>query len=165
MKSSITVCPVPTEQQPLNEYEALKESWFYGIASKDLRGYITPMSVLWGLSWILTEPIAATSFSPYHAPLQFWLSAAAGALITPILLLIQLLVGWSYIRNRLSNATVSYEESGWYDGQTWIKPEEVLSRDRLIVSYQIEPILKRLKVTFGTLASCLLAAALGIFCT
>ena len=29
-------------------------------------------------------------------------------------------------------ATVPYEESGWYDGQIWIKPPEILLQDRLI---------------------------------
>ena len=28
-------------------------------------------------------------------------------------------------------ATVPYEESGWYDGQVWIKPPEILIQDRL----------------------------------
>ena len=27
-------------------------------------------------------------------------------------------------------ATVPYEESGWYDGQIWIKPPEILLQDR-----------------------------------
>jgi hypothetical protein len=47
---------------------------------------------------------------------------------------------------------IFYEESGWYDGQTWIKPDEVVTRDRLIVSYSIQPILKRLRISFATLA-------------
>lgn len=49
--------------------------------------------------------------------------------------------------NRLRKKIIFYEESGWYDGQTWFKPPEVLTRDRLIVSYQVDPILQRLTRT------------------
>jgi hypothetical protein len=53
---------------------------------------------------------------------------------------------------------IFYEESGWYDGQTWTKPAEVLQRDRLIVTYEIQPLLVRLKRTFGFLALLLLSS-------
>jgi len=59
------------------------------------------------------------------------------------------------VSSRLMDAKVFYEESGWYDGQTWVKPAEVLARDRLVVSYQIQPILKRMQITFGALAGIL----------
>jgi hypothetical protein len=44
------------------------------------------------------------------------------------------------------NASVNYEESGWYDGQTWIKTNEILIQDRLVGSYEVLPVLKRLKL-------------------
>jgi hypothetical protein len=151
MKSSAPVCPVPFEQQPINEYQDLRESWFFRWATLDLRSYLVPIAVLWGLSWLLSAPVAAVSFPLAKYPLQFGLSGAAGASVIPALALLRLYLGWIYVRDRLSKETVFYEESGWYDGQTWIKPEEVLQRDRLIVTYQIQPILQRLKRTFGLL--------------
>ena len=33
--------------------------------------------------------------------------------------------GWSYVGDRLLSAVIPYEESGWYDGQMWVKPTEV----------------------------------------
>lgn len=33
--------------------------------------------------------------------------------------------GWSYVGDRLLSAVVPYEETGWYDGQMWVKPPEV----------------------------------------
>ena len=48
-------------------------------------------------------------------------------------------------------ATVPYEESGWYDGQIWIKPPEVLLQDRLIGTYEIYPGLLRLQFTLISL--------------
>jgi Conserved in the green lineage and diatoms 27 len=65
---------------------------------------------------------------------------------------LRLYLGWVYVCDRLSNATIFYEESGWYDGQEWTKPEEVLQRDNLIVNYQLRSWLKRLKLTFATIA-------------
>jgi hypothetical protein len=80
------------------------------------------------------------------------LCGGAGASVFLMLMLLRLYLGWSYVRDRLLRETIFYEESGWYDGQTWTKPPEILTRDRLIVSYQVQPILLRLKRTFGILA-------------
>ena len=33
--------------------------------------------------------------------------------------------GWSYVGDRLLSAVIPYEETGWYDGQMWVKPPEV----------------------------------------
>ncbi len=70
-------------------------------------------------------------------------------MVIPLLALLRLYLGWVYVCDRLSNATIFYEESGWYDGQEWTKPEEVLQRDNLIVNYQLKSVLQRLKMTFG----------------
>ncbi|MBD2462884.1 CGLD27 family protein [Oscillatoria sp. FACHB-1407] len=148
MKSSAPVCPVPTEQQPLNEYQSLRESWFYVWATQDWGGYLKPIVILWLVSWLVAAPVALISFPWEKDPLHFVLSGAGGACVLPILALLQLYLGWVYVRNRLFEATIFYEESGWYDGQTWTKPDEVLQRDRLIVTYEIRPILKRLQYTF-----------------
>ncbi|HEY9621355.1 MAG TPA: CGLD27 family protein [Crinalium sp.] len=152
MKSSVPVCPVPFEQQPLNEYESLKESWFYSWGTRNLVGYLKPILVLWFLSWAVSAPIAAVSFPWAKYPVQFILSGAAGASLFPMLALLRLYLGWNYVCDRLSSETIFYEESGWYDGQTWTKPAELWERDRLIVSYQIQPILQRLKRTFLSIA-------------
>lgn len=160
MKSSVSACPVPSEQQPLNEFQDLSESWFFRWATLSLLGYLKPIIVLWGLSWLVSGPVAATSFSPTKYPVHFFLSGAIGALIIPTLALLRLCLGWMYVRDRLSNGTVVYEESGWYDGQYWTKPADVLTRDRLIVAYQIQPILGRLNRTFGVLAVLLLISIL-----
>ncbi len=71
-----------------------------------------------------------------------------------------LILGWSYIKGRLTTATIFYEESGWYDGQTWTKPAEVLSRDSLIATYQIQPILQRIQQSFISLVLFLLAGTI-----
>ncbi|MCU0571309.1 MAG: CGLD27 family protein [Oculatellaceae cyanobacterium Prado106] len=160
MKSSTPVCPVPTEQQPLNEFQELQESWFFQWASQDLPGYLKPILILWVVNGLVAIPVAASSFSYHKHPLEFALCAVMGAMILPVLALARLYLGWNYIRGRLQDGEIFYEESGWYDGQVWEKPEEVLQRDRLIVTYQIQPLLRRLKITFGVLALLLLIGGL-----
>lgn len=145
----MTVCPVPLEQRPVQEYEGLKQSCFFGWAFAHWFGLLRPIVIAWGISWLITGPIAAASFPIHKYPLQFALSAGAGALFIPSLLLVRLYLGWLYIRDRLIKDTVTYEESGWYDGQIWQKPEEVIQRDRLIAVYQVTPVLTRLKKVFG----------------
>ncbi len=151
MESSVSICPVPIEQQPINEYQELKESWFFGWGTLERRDYITKLVCVWGVSWLIAGPLAAASFAPSRYTMQFLLCGAAGAGLFLVLTLLQLYLGWSYVRDRLLRETIFYEESGWYDGQTWTKPPEILTRDRLIVSYQVQPILQRLKWTFGIL--------------
>lgn len=150
VKSSV-ICPVPTEQQPVNEYQELKDSWFFGWVTLDWRGYVMKLIWVWAWSWLVAGPIAAASFVPHKHTMQFLLCGAGGAGLFLALTLLRLYLGWSYVRDRLLKETIFYEESGWYDGQTWTKPPEILTRDRLLVSYQIQPILQRLQRTFAIL--------------
>ena len=151
MESSVSVCPVPAEQQPINQYQELYDSWFFRWVTLDLKGYIMKLAWVWGWSWLVAGPLAAASFAPKKYFIHFFLCGTAGAGVFVALTLLRLYLGWSYVRDRLLRETIFYEESGWYDGQTWTKPPEVLTRDRLIVSYQLQPILQRLKRTFGIL--------------
>jgi len=80
------------------------------------------------------------------------LAAAAGASLLLGLTLLRLYLGWSYVRDRLRSEAVFYEETGWYDGQLWQKPPEEKAKDHLVVTYQVQPILQRLRWTFGVMA-------------
>ena len=163
-QSSVPDCPVPTDQQPLNEYQELQESGFFRWPTLARPQYTRKLFWVWVWSWLVAGPVAAASFSPTRYPLQFFLVGAVGATVFLSLVLVRLYLGWIHIRSRLSNATVFYEESGWYDGQSWVKPPEILTRDRLVVTYQIAPILKRLQQTFAVLALAALAAAILWIC-
>ncbi|MBD2453090.1 CGLD27 family protein [Nostoc sp. FACHB-87] len=152
MRSSVSNCPVPIDQQPLNEYEELRTSWLFRDCTLNWREYLTNIAWIWGFSWLVSGPVAAASFPPQKYAAHFVLCGAAGASLGVIFVLLRMYLGWRYVRDRLYSTTVFYEESGWYDGQTWIKPQEVLARDRLIVTYEIKPILQRLQFTFAGLA-------------
>ena len=45
---------------------------------------------------------------------------------------------------RLTSERIEYEESGWYDGQVWIKPVVLKEKESLIASIEVKPILKNL---------------------
>jgi hypothetical protein len=158
MSNSPSFCPVPREQQPINEYQELQNSWFFGWVKLELGKYITKL--LWVGIWslIITAPLAAASFPFAKYPIQFGICAIAGSSIFVMLAIARLYLGWIYVKNRLYGESIFYEESGWYDGQTWIKTPEILTRDRLLVSYEIQPILKRIQTTFFVL----LVAAMSI---
>jgi hypothetical protein len=150
-ESFVEFCPVPLDQQPIHEYEELRDSGFFQTATLALIDYGKKLIFLWLLAWSIAAPISAASFPPQRMPLLFLLGAAAGGGLFVLFIVVRLYLGWSYIADRLNKETVFYEESGWYDGQTWEKPPSILSRDRLIVTYEIQPILGRLKKTLGIL--------------
>jgi len=50
-ESSVSFCPVPTEQQPIHEYQELKDSWFFRWAKLELGDYGLKLAWVWGLSW------------------------------------------------------------------------------------------------------------------
>ncbi|MEM7726312.1 MAG: CGLD27 family protein [Cyanobacteria bacterium P01_A01_bin.45] len=160
IESSVYNCPVPTEQQPCNEYEELKTSWLFRHSTLGLSSYLKRIFWIWAISLFVAVPVAAASFPLKKDSGHFILCAAAAACIGLVLALIRLYLGWIYISSRLNSPVVFYEESGWYDGQTWTKPEEILSRDRLIVNYEIRPILTRIKLTFVGLAGLLVVGSI-----
>jgi Conserved in the green lineage and diatoms 27 len=152
-ESFVEFCPVPLDQQPIHEYEELRDSGFFQIATLEPVAYIIKLVWRWILALLVTAPISAASFPPQKMPFLFLLGAAGGSGLFVLFAIVRLYLGWSYVADRLKQETVFYEESGWYDGQTWEKPLSILNRDRLIVSYEIEPIFRRLRLTLAILGS------------
>ena len=66
------------------------------------------------------------------------------SLSLPFLLTVRLYLGWNHIFKRLSSEKVEYEESGWYDGQIWIKPVNLKEKETLIAFLEVKPILNNL---------------------
>ncbi|NEO86052.1 MAG: CGLD27 family protein [Spirulina sp. SIO3F2] len=153
-----TFCPVPIEQQPLQEYEAIKVAWLFTWPVQSVAFYSRKLAWVGLWSGLVLAPLVAASFPLGKAPVQFACFTLVAALAMVVLLVLRLYLGWRYVRDRLQQETVSYEESGWYDGQTWTKPPEVLARDRLVVTYQVQPVLGRL---LRTMVICGLLMGLG----
>lgn len=150
---STTFCPVPSEQQPVNEYQELAQSWFFRWVTLSKWEFALKLIKIWILSLFICSPISAASFFPQQQSLAFILSSGLGASLFVAFALIRLYLGWSYIGDRLKKTKIVYEESSWYDGQIWEKPLEFYHRDQLIFQYQVQPILTRLQKSFILLLS------------
>nr|QCI06897.1 hypothetical protein [Halydictyon mirabile] len=141
-------CPVPFNQQPLNEYLELKKSFFFSWSICDTSRYLRVLLQIFFLLWFICGLIIFYLQQNQLNILKIFILDFLFIDIVFILILMRLYLGWSYISNRLLSATIFYEESGWYDGQIWIKTMENLTRDRLVGLYQLMPCLNRIKYTF-----------------
>ncbi|KAJ8765777.1 hypothetical protein K2173_014899 [Erythroxylum novogranatense] len=155
---------VPFEQRPVNEYSSLKDGLLYSWGELAPGPLYLRLGGLWLVAFtVLGLPIAAASFNPSREPLRFVLSAGTGTLFLVSLIILRIYLGWSYVGDRLLSAVIPYEESGWYDGQMWVKPPEVLARDRLLGSYKVKPVIKMLKQTLVGTGVLLVSAVLLFF--
>jgi Conserved in the green lineage and diatoms 27 len=145
-----SICPIPFDQQPLNEYIQLKQDILFRWSTKNTTNFIKKLVIIFLVivitASIITILIAYKNYMSFKLTMIYYNTIFATLIIKSIL--IRLYLGWSYVLKRLLSATVFYEESGWYDGQLWIKPAHVLIQDRLIGIYQVMPIMQKLKKFF-----------------
>ena len=151
----MTICPVPDDQKPLNEYLALKDAFIFKWGTLAIAPYLRVLGIIWVVLWLISAPIAAVSFAPSRHIGQFLCLGAIGSTLGLLLLLVQMLLGWHYVKERLQSPTVLYEETGWYDGQVWGKPESELQKERLLVTYEVQPVVNKIKYSLGILLLCL----------
>ncbi|MEM9568679.1 MAG: CGLD27 family protein [Cyanobacteria bacterium P01_E01_bin.34] len=145
--------PVPEEQQPIREYEALRDSGFFRWATLDISIYVRRLGWVWFWAALVAAPVAASCFPPEQQLGHMLVSVAEFGVFFVLLATIRQFLGWSYVKRRLSQESIVYEESGWYDGEIWDKPEDELAKDRLVVDYQVKPVMVRLNRTFGVIAA------------
>ncbi|MCS6782633.1 MAG: CGLD27 family protein [Gloeomargarita sp. SKYBB_i_bin120] len=148
----MSLCPVPLEQQPLQEYRTLRDSWFYCWPALSWGAYVRRLLAAAGLGALVALPVAAASFDPWRQPWLFGCASVAGAGLLPSFLLLRLYLGWRYVQQRLASRTIVYEESGWYDGRTWEKPPTLLAQERLVSIYEVGPLLRRLRWSLAGVA-------------
>ncbi len=163
MSQSTKFCPVPVEQQPVNEYKELAESKFFQWVSLPRLEFGRKLLNIWLISLMLTAPISAASFPPVEKTGAFILASCLGSSLFVGLALIRLYLGWAYIGDRLKTTKIVYEESSWYDGQVWEKPVEDYQRDQLIFNYQIKPLLTRLRKSAVLLLTLISSGGLMFF--
>lgn len=139
---------VPKDQRPVNELKNLQEAPLYSWAELSDAEYARNLFALWLFFFVfIGGPISAQTYPTDTQFLQFLLAGGCGAVVPVVLCTLRIYLGWSYVGDRLLSAVVEYEETGWYDGQIWVKSPEVLARDRLLGSYKVKPTLARLKNT------------------
>ena len=100
-------CPVPWEQQPVNEYTMLNETGLFAWATDPLLSFgirITTVTV--GVGALVGYPIVSLSINPEQEFLKCCLGALCGGILAATVVTLRLYLGWAYIGNRLFSATV-----------------------------------------------------------
>ncbi|WIA35366.1 hypothetical protein OEZ86_003817 [Tetradesmus obliquus] len=152
-------CPVPRDQQPIQELKQLQEMFLFDWATMPVPSFAGKLAAAWlGFFLLLGLPVSAVTFDLHKELLQCITAASAGSSFIVTVLVWRLYLGWQHVGDRLISATVEYEETGWYDGQVWVKTPQVLMRDRLMSNYTVKPALARLKRTLLGLGGSLAAA-------
>jgi len=136
-------CPVPKEQQPTNEFIELSNSKIFSWP-KSKKIFSIILIKFWIVTFILFLLISSGSIYFKAFLLKYILLSLLSSLSIPLLITIRLYLGWNHIFKRLNSEKVEYEESGWYDGQIWIKPLNLKEKESLIASLEVKPILKNL---------------------
>lgn len=158
-------CPVPPAQRPLEQYQELRDSWFFAWPRECLGGLLRPLALSWLLILPITVLVSSGSWVLRHHPLQLLLAGAMAAIALPMLLLLRQWLGWRSIHQRLMSERVEYEESGWYDGQVWEKPLSWRQQDLLVARHQVRPVLNRLRQAVSGCIALVLLASIPLLAT
>ena len=152
-------CPVPIEQQPTNEFIELSKSIFFSLP-KNKKSLLLVLIKFWLGSFVLFLVISSGSVYFKTSILKYSLLSIFSSLSIPLLISIRLYLGWNHVFKRLTSERVEYEESGWYDGQVWIKPLILKEKESLIASIEVKPILKNLIQIFSIISVLVLSGIL-----
>ena len=144
-------CPVPSEQQPTNEFIELSKSAIFSWP-KTKKSLIFVLIKFWIGTFIIFLVISSGSIYFKSSILKYILLSFFTSLAIPLLISIRLYLGWNHVFKRLNSEKVEYEESGWYDGQVWIKPLVLKEKESLIASIEVKPILKNLIQIFSIIS-------------
>ena len=136
-------CPVPREQQPINEFTELSKSIIFSWPKTKI-SLIFVLIKFWFGAFFLFLLISSGSIYFKTSILKYVLLSFFSSLSIPLIISIRLYLGWNHVFKRLNSERVEYEESGWYDGQVWIKPLVLKEKESLIASIEVKPILKNL---------------------
>jgi len=136
-------CPVPKEQQPTNEFIELSKSKIFSWP-KSKKSFSIILLKFWLGTFLIFIVISSGSVYFETSTLKYILLSFFSSLSLPFLFSIRLYLGWNHIFKRLTSEKVEYEESGWYDGKTWLKPVNLKEKESLIATLEVKPILKNL---------------------
>ena len=141
-------CPVPKDQQPTNEFIELSKSKIFSLP-KSKKSYSLMLIKYWIVTFIVFLTISSGSVYFETSTLKYILLSFFSSLSFPFLFSLRLYLGWNHIFKRLTSEKIEYEESGWYDGQIWIKPLNLKEKESLIALLEVKPILKNLIQTIS----------------
>ena len=152
-------CPVPKEQQPTNEFIELSKSIIFSWP-KTKKSLVLILIKFWVGSFALFLVISSGSVYFKTSLLKYILLSFFSSLSIPLLIIIRLYLGWKHVFKRLTSERVEYEESGWYEGQVWIKPLFLREKESLIATIEVKPILNNLIQIFSVILVLVLSGIL-----
>ena len=152
-------CPVPKEQQPTNEFIELSKSIIFSWP-KTKKSLVLILIKFWLGAFALFLVISSGSVYFNTSLLKYILLSFFSSLSIPLLIIIRLYLGWKHVFKRLTSERVEYEESGWYDGQVWIKPLFLREKESLIATIEVKPILNNLIQIFSIILVLVLSGIL-----
>ena len=152
-------CPVPKEQQPTNEFIELSKSIIFSWP-KTKKSLVLILIKFWVGAFALFLVISSGSVYFKASLLKYILLSFFSSLSIPLLIIIRLYLGWKHVFKRLTSERVEYEESGWYDGQVWIKPLVLREKESLIATIEVKPILNNLIQIFSIILVLVLSGIL-----
>ena len=145
-------CPVPKDQHPTNEFIELSKSKIFSLP-KSKKSFLLILIKYWLGTFIIFLAISSGSVYFETSTLKYILLSFFSSLSFPFLFSLRLYLGWNHIFKRLTSEKIEYEESGWYDGQTWIKPLHLKEKESLIALLEVKPILKNLIQTISLITT------------
>ena len=153
-------CPVPRDQRPFYQYLRHKE-FFSG---KSFVSEIISIKEVFkkSLTFLI---ISLISFIFFFLPESLTYKDILKILFLNFNLMFfyysYLLINYNLISNQLFKSKVLYEESTWFDINTWIKPVYSIRHERLINEYQLLPVINKLKQLLLNLS---LIIGLNLYC-
>ena len=152
-------CPVPKEQQPTNEFIELSKSIIFSWP-KTKKSLVLILIKFWVGAFAVFLVISSGSVYFKTSLLKYILLSFFSSLSIPLLIIVRLYLGWKHVFKRLTSERVEYEESGWYDGQVWIKPLVLREKESLIATIEVKPILSNLIQIFSVILVLVLSGIL-----
>jgi len=159
--------------QPANEWINLKEEFLFDWTLLPVQEFAARLGGVFAFFFFFVSlPIAGTTYdAPEEWQLRFLASMIGSSTVTLVLVL-RFLTFVNFVSERLSQEAVYFESDerrpvtttdlqrlGYRaQGAMWIKPPEILARDRLMKQMEVNPVLEKLKKTSGGFAAVLLTS-------
>ena len=103
-----TECPVPQDQQPINEYQTLSTSFPFSWAAGEIVEYGSRLFVT-GASFAILIGLPVAWFGavgPDQEPFKRIICSVSSGVFVVTLAVVRMYLGWAYVGNRLLSATV-----------------------------------------------------------
>lgn len=138
------LCPIPEDQKPINEYLDLLENNFFNWNGFTTKLYNIKLLNRLGLYFLIFCFLRLERIHE-NSKITNWLVINLGLGLTIFVFsLVFNFLRWKDLGKKFSDSQIFYEESSWFDSQTWEKPFFLIKNDKLIFHQKIIPILRRL---------------------